>query len=425
MRRILSHAFLQHYTFAFLLCCIGVCSVVPLNAQKRDTSDICYFGLQPDTATAIVLAPEFAHYTVRDFASQSGIIFRDAPWVSSDGLTLCFSTETLGGEGGADLWIGVKENPRQDDFTEVINAGVAVNSEFDETHGAISPDGTRLFFVSCDRDGGVGKCDLYEARLVEDHWGDVSNIEAVNSSEDELHPALRHSGDSLFLYYTSDNNGGFLAKPGDIYGMVNVQDQWEVAGWPHFYDARLCFPISSNGRETSPFMTADGKRFFFISDHYPGYGGTDIFVTELLEDGSWSLPKNLGPQFNSPNNEQMITGTPNGDILYVASLSDDNRTEVRMAVRSTTTVSPAHENASTDLSMTVYPNPAHDEIMLSFRDRSVADTEMLLYNERGELMVQETIRGRRQALPISVRGLPPGVYFVQVGEYRAQFVKEN
>ncbi len=78
-------------------------------------------------------------------------------------------------------------------------------------------------------------------------------------------------------------------------------------------------PFEYNDDEYSvghPSITNDGKRMFFVSDMPGGYGGTDIYVT-YFQNGSWSQPKNMGPEINTEGMEMFPY--LNGDYLYFSS----------------------------------------------------------------------------------------------------------
>jgi outer membrane protein OmpA-like peptidoglycan-associated protein len=51
-----------------------------------------------------------------------------------------------------------------------------------------------------------------------------------------------------------------------------------------------------------PAVSADGRTLYFASDMPGGYGGTDLYVSQLLPTG-WTKPENLGPQVNTEANE--------------------------------------------------------------------------------------------------------------------------
>jgi outer membrane protein OmpA-like peptidoglycan-associated protein/tetratricopeptide (TPR) repeat protein len=61
-----------------------------------------------------------------------------------------------------------------------------------------------------------------------------------------------------------------------------------------------------NGKDFScshPSLSSDGKYLYFSSDMEGGYGGSDIYRVEILDDASFSEPQNLGPVINTPKNE--------------------------------------------------------------------------------------------------------------------------
>ena len=64
--------------------------------------------------------------------------------------------------------------------------------------------------------------------------------------------------------------------------------------------------INTKGRETTPYISADGRYLFFSSDGHIGMGGLDVYVVENLGD-SWGTPINLGNGINSVNNDTHFT----------------------------------------------------------------------------------------------------------------------
>jgi len=52
-----------------------------------------------------------------------------------------------------------------------------------------------------------------------------------------------------------------------------------------------------------PELTADGKVLYFSSDKPGGFGGSDLYMSKLTEDGKWSEPINLGAKINTAGDE--------------------------------------------------------------------------------------------------------------------------
>jgi hypothetical protein len=67
-----------------------------------------------------------------------------------------------------------------------------------------------------------------------------------------------------------------------------------------------------------PCLSPNDSILYFVSDMPGGYGGTDIYYSELDSDGKWSPPINAGPRINSADNEMFPTMDTTG-ILYFSS----------------------------------------------------------------------------------------------------------
>jgi len=66
-----------------------------------------------------------------------------------------------------------------------------------------------------------------------------------------------------------------------------------------------------------PTISSNGNTLYFVSDIPGGYGGTDIYKTELI-DGKWTQPENIGPTVNTSGNE-MFPYYGDDEALYFSS----------------------------------------------------------------------------------------------------------
>jgi outer membrane protein OmpA-like peptidoglycan-associated protein len=66
---------------------------------------------------------------------------------------------------------------------------------------------------------------------------------------------------------------------------------------------------------TTPSLSHDGKKLFFASDKPGGFGGSDIYYSQL-KDGYWSDPVNLGPNINTKGNESYPFVNYSDEILF-------------------------------------------------------------------------------------------------------------
>lgn len=86
--------------------------------------------------------------------------------------------------------------------------------------------------------------------------------------------------------------------------------------------------INTPANEAAPMLAADGKTLYFSSDRPGGLGGYDLYVTRRLDETwqRWSVPRNLGPEINTPENDNAITLDASGRFAYLV-ISDANSLE--------------------------------------------------------------------------------------------------
>jgi outer membrane protein OmpA-like peptidoglycan-associated protein/tetratricopeptide (TPR) repeat protein len=201
-------------------------------------------------------------------------------------------------------------------FTKANSVGNAINTEnFIEGAQSISPSGKYLFFTSAERPDGVGRADIYMSRKTGDVWERPNNIGApVNSPGWDAQPCI--SPDGRTLYFASVRGNG---KGGsDIW----VSTLTENGTWSE--PQMLSTNINTQYDEMRPFIHPDGNTLYFSSNGHPGMGGYDIFVSRKNADGSWGKPENLGYPINTPGDEVGIFVSTDGSTAYYASEQKDS-----------------------------------------------------------------------------------------------------
>jgi hypothetical protein len=229
--------------------------------------------------------------------------------VSSDGLELYFGSDRPGGSGGWDIWI-TKRSTTDDEWGSPENLGPIVNSPEMEYAADISPDGLKLHLISY-RSGGLGKDDVWlSTRTSRDEpWTDPVNVgPPVSSQYDEN--GVTVSDDGLELYFMSGSRPG---RVGDwdmwVCKRLSVTDPW---GEPENLSA-----LNSTYKEGFISLSPDGLVIFFDSDRPGGIGDWDLWMSRRSSrQEPWMTPVNLGPTINSPNLDAMGALSHDGRMLY-------------------------------------------------------------------------------------------------------------
>jgi outer membrane protein OmpA-like peptidoglycan-associated protein/tetratricopeptide (TPR) repeat protein len=119
------------------------------------------------------------------------------------------------------------------------------------------------------------------------------------------------SPDGKKLYFTACNKPEGQGNC-DIYVSHRVNGFWDVP-------KNLGPEVNTPYWEAQPTIAPDGRTLYFTSSRPGSLGGMDIWKTELQADGSWSAPENLGAPINTPLSEMSPYLHPDGRTLYFAS----------------------------------------------------------------------------------------------------------
>jgi tetratricopeptide (TPR) repeat protein len=117
----------------------------------------------------------------------------------------------------------------------------------------------------------------------------IIDNESINTSYFEGSATMTKDGNTM--YFVTDRNGDKSLQ--DIWMVEKVNKNWGEA---------VPVPFNTPGKETTPYVSPDGKYLFFSSDGLPGMGGYDVYVVEK-KGSSWGTPVNLGGKVNSVNND--------------------------------------------------------------------------------------------------------------------------
>lgn len=194
---------------------------------------------------------------------------------------------------------------------------------FHNTHIAFSEDGRTMFFTRVRTEGTeITSSKIMVSYKKDSGWSAAAEIPTVNGDWHTKHPAVGQLFGRKVLYFVSDMDGG---KGGlDIY-YSNILGNGEFSAPVNLGDK-----INTPKDDIGPYYY-EGT-LYFSSDGRPTIGGYDIFYT--LWDGSdWSIPENMGNGFNSSYDDLYLSFTTEGNRGYFVS---NRPTEGKKRLRSKT-----------------------------------------------------------------------------------------
>ncbi|MBI2729500.1 MAG: OmpA family protein [Sphingobacteriales bacterium] len=227
------------------------------------------------------------------------------PSLTVDGNELIF-TRLLKGVN-EDFFVSYKKNNQ---WSKAIPLPGNINTELNEGAQNISQDGKMLVFTGCNFPGGNGSCDLYYSLQTPKGWSEPLNFgEPINTEFWESQPSI--SPDKRFLYFTARDPNGLGGS--DIW----VSERSPNGTWKN--PINLGPGINTAGNESDPFIHADNQTLYFTSDALPGYGGRDLFVVRKDSAGKWGKPENLGYPINTINDESTFIVSADSKTAYYSS----------------------------------------------------------------------------------------------------------
>ncbi|TVZ09506.1 outer membrane protein OmpA-like peptidoglycan-associated protein [Cellulophaga sp. RHA_52] len=184
-----------------------------------------------------------------------------------------------------------------------INAGKLdrkLNKKTHESSAIFTKDGNTMYFTRNNSDNGrfardkdgVSRLKLYRATKVNDEWKKITELPFNGDDFSVAHPAL--SPDETKLYFASDMPG--TRGMSDLF-VVDI-----IADGTFSAPRNLGNKINTESRETFPFVSKNNI-LYFASDGHPGLGGLDIFATQITNNFNDSYILNIGKPVNSKQDD--------------------------------------------------------------------------------------------------------------------------
>ena len=247
----------------------------------------CRFSIHPE-------------YNTADMINQTGRGSKTEeywPVTSADGKVLIFTPVEKGpGQGQKeDFFMAGYDTVKWDISKPLTDINVVDNEGIQK----ISDSLKIMFFTACNREDGLGSCDIYFIKFENGKWSSPVNAgKPLNSEFWEAFPYF--SAYNRFLYFSSDRTGGAGKK--DIWKaeLLGFSDE----GLPRWKEpVNMGNLVNTTGNETSPVLHPKKQNIYFISDTHAGMGGLDVFEAEIETSGNVRNLQNLGFPINTINDD--------------------------------------------------------------------------------------------------------------------------
>lgn len=274
-----------------------------------------YFGRMAAGASLIYFSrmQDDGSWTDPEVVSFSGNkdSFDFEPHVSPDGSLLFFLStrpkegqEPVRGWGNQNIWVSAKQ--ADGGWGEPYDIGVPINSDDDEFFPTTTKDGTLYFtrMLKADRSAAV-----FRSKLIDGRYSEPEKLPDHVNSVKTLYNAFVSPDESYLVACVPGKEGNIGAV--DYYiAFRNAADQWTEL-------INMGASANSPGDQaSSPYVSPDGKYFFFGSTRKVAEAETDSVTLEHMEKAA------LKPGYGSTNTwwidagfiEEMRAGLEDGDF---------------------------------------------------------------------------------------------------------------
>ncbi len=263
-----------------------------------------YFGQEPPGAEPRLFGPGWI---------TTGMLTRDVA-VMPDGDEIYFCVASAGYRYSAIL----VTRRRDGVWTQPEVAPFSSNPEWMDLEPAISPDGSRFFFLSnrpVEAGGEAGNSDIWAMDRTAVGWSEPYNLgPPINTEAQEFFPSPTRDGT---LYFTRAEQG------------TRIHHIWRSRPADDGYQEPELLPeqVNCGQNRFNAFVAADESYVIVPAGGLPDTeGGVDYYITFRAADDTWSEPQNLGAPANSADgNEWSAYVTRDGRYLFFMSARQPDR----------------------------------------------------------------------------------------------------
>lgn len=244
-----------------------------------------------------------------------------------------------------------------------------IDYKFHESTAVFTKDGKTMYFTrnskKNDNENKESILKIYRAKLVNNDWSDIEELSINGSNFNTAHPAL--SPDEKTLYFASNRPGTHGSS--DIFKTEILENG--KFGEP----VNMGTSINTEGRETFPFIAESGE-LYFSTDGHQGLGGLDVFVAPKDEKGDYLKVYNIGEPVNGPFDDFAFIINSTGKGFFSSNRTEGKGYDDIYSINETKKIEYVHEQL---LAGTVTDTDT---------GKTLTDTDILVYDKDFNLVTQ-------------------------------------
>jgi len=218
-------------------------------------------------------------------------------------------------------------------------APFATDMSYKYLEPAISPDGSKMYFVAAKR--GDTNNDIYVMDRTDDGWGQQKKLPTIiNTSVSETFPSLTNDGT---LYFSRVDENPQIEH---IYRSRLVNGQYTEA-------ERLPDSVNSGKTQFNAFVASD-ESYLIVSIYgrEDSIGSIDYYIVYRNQDDQWSKPVNMGDKINTKSGQEYSAYVSrDGKYLFFMStrLPDKDNTTQKYSYKGLNKIHNSPENGLSDI----------------------------------------------------------------------------
>ena len=176
----------------------------------------------------------------------------------------------------------------------------------------LSPDENRLYFISQSALDGIGEpkdYDIWYAERTNSGWSEPINTgKHINTQADEYYISFTNEGT---MYFSSSREGNNF----DIYASKMIDGKFQKP-------EKLPKEINTPSYEADVFIAPDESYIIFCANRKEGLGRGDLYISFKDEKGDWTPSVNMGPIINTKGHELCPFVSKDGKYFFYTSNQD-------------------------------------------------------------------------------------------------------